>query len=395
MFKGFIAWLDSYISREEPSSVLKALVGLMTFAGLLGTVFGNQAIRAGAFVVVIFLVISTIILVLDDRRRLSQECETHRDLVGRYCNLIANDGNDPAISIETWQQSISIAPNGDVREVLRIRAVALREKVFFIRLTAGSRWSQPDRHRHGVTVTARSLTADGRSGPRWNVTTWWDSMEKMTWILHLRQPINRGEFVLFQVVRTWPAKCQPLMHDGRPEDFTLCTSKLLKVKHVEYRIALPPGFEAVYELIGAAEPDVQLTADTDYDDEGRLVFTWRTDDVPTSAKVGIRIELKQPTYRPVTRSTHAFGSPRLRIRRRARQSGSRWARQDSNLRPLGCKPSALPLSYTPRWDITKWRSPSSRLLGCGRRRAGCARRTERHRPDRSGTCPGSTCRPSR
>jgi hypothetical protein len=24
-----------------------------------------------------------------------------------------------------------------------------------------------------------------------------------------------------------------------------------------------------------------------------------------------------------------------------------WARQGSNLRPLGCKPSALPLSYAP------------------------------------------------
>ncbi len=26
MFKGFIAWLDYYISREEPSSLLKAMI---------------------------------------------------------------------------------------------------------------------------------------------------------------------------------------------------------------------------------------------------------------------------------------------------------------------------------------------------------------------------------
>ncbi len=26
---------------------------------------------------------------------------------------------------------------------------------------------------------------------------------------------------------------------------------------------------------------------------------------------------------------------------------NRWARQGSNLRPLGCKPRALPLSYAP------------------------------------------------
>jgi uncharacterized membrane protein len=83
MLRSFIAWLDSYISREEPSSVLKALVGLMAFSGLLGTIFGNQAIRVGAFVVVIVFVLSVILLLLADRRRLRREDDMHREERGR------------------------------------------------------------------------------------------------------------------------------------------------------------------------------------------------------------------------------------------------------------------------------------------------------------------------
>jgi cytochrome oxidase assembly protein ShyY1 len=37
--------------------------------------------------------------------------------------------------------------------------------------------------------------------------------------------------------------------------------------------------------------------------------------------------------------------------------GHSWARQVSNLRPLGCKPSALPLSYAPQGAEGTWRRP--------------------------------------
>ncbi|SRR6266496_2378 len=292
MFKGFIAWLDSYITSQEPSSVLKALVGLMTFAGLLGTIFGNQAVRVGAFVVVIVFVTSVILLLLTDRRRLSRAYDIHRNLLSRYCDFLTENSAGPLVAIEEWRQNVYVQPNGDVREVLVLKAVALREKVYFIRLKAGSRWDQPDKYRRGVKVIARSLTINGAPGPRWNVTTSWDSVQKMTSVLHLHQPINRGETILFEVTRTWPAKCHPLMRDEQPEDFTLCMTGLLEVQHVEYTIALPPGFDAVYELIGEGEPAIQLTADAEHDQEGRRVLVWRADKVPALTKVGVRIELK-------------------------------------------------------------------------------------------------------
>lgn len=291
MFKSFIAWLDSYISREEPSAVLKAMVGLMAFAGLLGTIFGNQAIRTGAFVVVIVFVVSVVLLLLADRRRLTRTHDTHLMLLARYCNFVIDHSAEPLVSIESWKQKTYVYPNGDVREVLTLKAVAIRERVYIIRLTAGSGWQQPEKYRRDVRVVARSLTADGLPGPRWNVTTSWLTTEKMNSILHLHRPIERGQEVLFEVVRTWPAKCQTLVL-GQVDEFCFRTSPLLEIQHVEYGIVLPLGHDAVYELIGATEPDVRIEADTKYDQEGRKVFLWRADNVPNRTFVGIRLELK-------------------------------------------------------------------------------------------------------
>jgi hypothetical protein len=291
MFKSFISWLDSYISREEPSSVLKAIVGLMAFAGLLGTIFGNQAIRAGAFVVVIVFVVSVMLLLLADRQHLTQSHDTHRSLLTRYCDFIVDHSTEPLVAIDTWRQKVYVQPNGDVREVLTLKAVALREKVYFIRLTAGSAWEQPEKYRRNVKVVARSLMVNGVSGPRWNVTTSWRSTLKMVSIIHLHHAIKRGEEIFFEVTRTWPAKCLPLVR-GETDEFVFRTSALLEIRHVEYSIVLPPTFNAVYELIGAWEPDVQLTVDTEHDHEGRSVFVWRADKVPMLTEVGIRLELQ-------------------------------------------------------------------------------------------------------
>ena len=292
MFKSFIAWLDSYISREEPSSVLKALVALMAFAGLLGTIFGSQAIRVGAFVVVMMFIISVMLLLLADRRRLQREYDTHRELLTRYCNFVIDNSSEPLVSIEDWMQTVYVYPNGDVREVLVLKATALREEVYFIRLKAGCRWDQPEKYRRDAKVIARSLTVNGVSGPRWNVTTSWISAQKMTSILHLHQAIKHGENIFFEVVRTWPAKCMPLMRQGEAETFSFKTTGLLKIQHVDYSVVLPVGFDAVYEPIGANEPNAQVSIEAQDDREGRRVFRLRANKVPTLKEIGIRLELK-------------------------------------------------------------------------------------------------------
>jgi len=295
MFKSFIAWLDFYVSREDPASVLKSLIGLMAFAGLLGTIFGNQTIRVGAFVVVIVFVVSVILVLLTDRRRTTQQLGTYRKLLTRYTDFVRDNSSDPLVSVESWDQTVYLRPNGDVREVLVIKAVALRERVYFVRMTAGSRWEQPERYRRNVEVAARGLTINGTSGTRWNVTTTWTSSQKMTAVLHLHEPVKQGEEIHFEVVRVWPGKCRPLMRDHEAEEFIFRSTNLLVMRRVNYTIVLPEGFEAIHEPIGQQHPDVNLAVLSHQDKEGRMVFAWSADLVPADTAVGIRVELSEPT----------------------------------------------------------------------------------------------------
>lgn len=291
MFKSFIAWLDSYISREEPSSILKALIGLMAFAGLLGTIFGNQTIRVGAFVVVVVFVTSMILLLVADRRRLQRAYDVHRNLLARYCDFVIDNHPKRLISVEDWRQVTQIHPNGDVRETLKIRAVALGREVYFIRLKAGSQWEQPEKYRRGVKVIARSLTVNNLPGPQWHVTRSWRSTDKITLIIHFHQPVRRGEEVRFEVVRIWPRKCLPLMREGAVDSFTFKNTSLIKIVNVEHTIVLPLGMSARYEAIGFNEGDpgspLKITVS---DDDASFCFTAKM--IPEKESVGIRLELK-------------------------------------------------------------------------------------------------------
>lgn len=291
MFRNFIAWLDSYIAREEPSTVLKALVGLMAFAGLLGTIFGNQAIRAGAFATVIVFVVSTILLLLADRRRLQREHDVHRELLTRYCDLIIDDDVEPLISVTNWVQRLHVWPNGDVREVLTLDAVALREEVYFMRMPSGSEWDQPERYRRNVRIRARSIGENGASGPHWHVTTFWMSTALLKSIIHFRSPVLKGEAFRLEVERFWPAKCLPLMRHHAAENFVFHATERVRIHRMEYRVILPAGFDAVYEPIGFTDQHARTSVEAHTDNEGRKVIVCTATDLPIRKQLGMRLEL--------------------------------------------------------------------------------------------------------
>jgi hypothetical protein len=114
----------------------------------------------------------------------------------------------------------------------------------------------------------------------------------MLCILHLREPAEQGQEINFEIVRTWPAKCRPLMRDDLTDSFAFRNSALLDARHVDFKIVLPSGVGPIScEPIGHQQPDVHLSIDDERDDEGRRVFTWRADPIPGGEAVGIRLEL--------------------------------------------------------------------------------------------------------
>ena len=56
MLRETILFLEEFLHGHGPPAVAKAVVGLMSFAVLLGAVLGSTAIKAGALVTVIFVI---------------------------------------------------------------------------------------------------------------------------------------------------------------------------------------------------------------------------------------------------------------------------------------------------------------------------------------------------
>lgn len=291
MLRKFITWLDSYISRKEPATVLRGLVVLMAFAGVLGGLFDHPTIRVGAIVGVVVFGVSSLLVLLADRYRLQLGHETQRELLARYCDFVIENRVAPLVSISTWHQKVYVQANGDVREVVMIKAVALREEVHFIRFHLGSEWDQPEEYRRNVTVRARGVNLDGVVGPQWNVTNTWLSDAKLNSIVHFRSPVRRGEEIGLEMVRFWPAKCRPMMRYGVAEEFFFRTTDLLQIQQFEYQVILPLGFDVAHRPIGFTEPDEHTSIDAYSDTEGRRVVVCRASRLPHRQSVGMRLEL--------------------------------------------------------------------------------------------------------
>ncbi|MBB4904747.1 hypothetical protein [Actinophytocola algeriensis] len=290
MLRKSTRWWDVYRRDHEPSAALKTALGATAFASLLGTFFGDGTIDTVTFAVSIVCLVIGILLLLADRHGVRQERDTYLHRLNWYYEVLSKLGPEPLIVVDNWEQTVVIMPNGDTHEVQIIDAVAPREMVFFARLTARSRWRQPKRQLRRITMTARRVNADNSLGPSWHVMAAWEG-DKLVAYIDLDPPLRRGETIRFQVERTWPAKCRPMMRDNKPEDFLLRTTSALEIKFVRYSVVLPEEFEAAYELIGEGEPDVQLIGDMT-EQHGRKTYTWYAEKVPEYTWIGIRLQLK-------------------------------------------------------------------------------------------------------
>jgi hypothetical protein len=267
---------------------------LVTVAGVLVAAFGNGAYRGAATVAAIVFVVGFVGLLLLGRRVALQTAEDCRLLVTRYCDFVVgrgNEGRDLLVSVENWHQKVRIQPNGDVREVVVIEAVARRNEVYFVRFQLSSGWGQPERHRRNVAVIADSIEIDGRPTTHWSITNSWLSDARLMSIVHFHSPVRMGQGLRMEMTRFWPAKCLPLMRWGAEEQFVFHTAELLHLRHLEYQVSLPAGFDATCDPIGFSPPDKRLSV-TAYDAVGGgRVFICRADELPGRRTVGMRLSL--------------------------------------------------------------------------------------------------------
>lgn len=284
--------LSNYLSFRRRSALGMTGGALVAVAVILVAVPGNGGLRATATVVGI---VGGVGVFLVERRAAGRAAEDCGHLVARYCDFVVGNGSvardGPLASVENWHQKVRIQPNGDVREVVVLEAVAERDEVYFIRFHLGCDWAQPAKYRRNVLVNADRIEIDGRSTKQWSITNSWLSDARLTSIVHFHSPIRMGQVIRMEMTRFWPAKCLPLMRRGVAERFVFGTTELLRVRHLEYQVSLPAGFDARYEPIGFTPPDHRVSVNPYTDVGGRRVFICRGTELPQRLTVGMRLAL--------------------------------------------------------------------------------------------------------
>ena len=287
--------VSNYLSFRRQSVLMMAGVAAVAVAAILAAVLGNGGLRATATVVAIVCAVGVVAVFLVEGRAAGRAAEDCGHLVARYCDFVV--GNESAArdgllaSVENWHQKVHIQPNGDVREVVVLEAVAERDEVYFIRFHLGSDWEQPAKYRRNVLVNADSIEIDGRPTKHWSITNSWLSGARLTSIVHFHSPVRMGQVVRMEMTRFWPAKCLPLMRRGMAERFVFGATELLRIRHLEYQVSLPIGFDARYEPIGFTPPDNRISVNGYTDVGGRRVFICRVTELPERLTVGMRLAL--------------------------------------------------------------------------------------------------------
>ena len=287
--------VTNYLSFRRRSALVMAGVALVAVAAILVAVLGNGGLRVAATVVAIVCSVGVAAVFLVERRAAGRAAEDCGHLLARYCDFVV--GNESAArdgllaSVENWHQKVHIQANGDVREVVVLEAVAERDEVYFIRFQLGSDWEQPAKYRRNVLVNADNVEIDGRPTKHWSITNSWLSGARLMSIVHFHSPVRMGQVIRLEMTRFWPAKCLPLMRRGAAERFVLGTTELLHIRHLEYQVSLPTGFDASCEPIGFTPPDHRISVNDYTDVGGRRVFICRATEMPERRTVGMRLAL--------------------------------------------------------------------------------------------------------
>ncbi len=289
MFRSFVAWLDNYMSGEEPSSLLKSLFGLLSFSVLLGAITGNVAIRAGALAAVLLFVLYAFLALVADRRRLLRHNEKNRRLVSKYCNIMKSRlASEWAVT--KWDQLVKIDSNGDTVQIMTIHAVSECDLLEFYRLSVGADWEQPEKYRKRVKLKVRSVDIAGADGPKCDVTTSWTSDNKLEALVHLPVPVANGEEFRVVMEWEWPAKCRPLMREGTSEEF--CMNLTRVTQKLRYRVQLPGKLDVYLAPVGFRNGEPGYSLKSARTKAGHTEITLNATSVPSLRKVGMRLELK-------------------------------------------------------------------------------------------------------
>jgi len=284
----FVRWLDDVLAEEGAAAVVKAVPGLMSSAVLLSAVFGNTAVKAGAFATAVLVVLSLGLVLLGRQRLLKKQVEESTALMSKYSKIVADDRH-PSYRVIKWDERYTIEANGDTLKLVTIRAQVVND-LQLVRLVEGCHRPQPARYRKRVRVDVRTLRVSDQPGAALGTTKAWVEDGRLVLIVHFPRPPQVGSEINIAVEFDWPGMCEPLMRDRKPEDFTL--RFLTPTTYASCRVTLPRGYDVYLEPVGFEEEENGFCAGPGTPENGRPVFLFDGFDLPEHRLLGMRLELK-------------------------------------------------------------------------------------------------------
>jgi hypothetical protein len=287
LLRKFESLLDEHVTETGITGLVKAAFGILAAGGILYTVLGSFAVKAAGLTIAALSTLGLLVLLLTSQRRLRRESELAQALLNHHCQLWYEQ-TEYRWRIDHWDESATIASNGDAQVSVTVKALVEAQALpfFRIRIGSGPNWTQPEWERRRAVVTVASVQVDG-TGPQFDKTLRWLPDGRLEIRVHFRSlPPRKGEELNLLFAITWPGKARPLMR-GEVDEFVFRAGRPLAL--LRYRLSLPPGSRVRHTLVGLdAGDDYEFSAPTDTDPTVELV----AHDIEAHRRIGMRLDLK-------------------------------------------------------------------------------------------------------
>lgn len=269
---------------------VEIVLGVLTFAGVVGIVLGSDGVELVAAAVVAMCVTGLVVVVINERTTSSMRHKADQDLLHEYSSELHKQ-MDSAFRLAKWEQRTVIDKNGDTRQMIAASAIVVKSPgLRLYRLKIGAGWDQPERYRRQVEVHLDSAEVENVEDRHARLTTRWLPGGKLEVYVHFSRPMARGRRFRVVAVLDWPGKCSPLMVDRVPDEFRYLASRFLD--ELAYIVVLPPGADVTLDSLGFEPDEENYSLSTTRNAAGQLEIELRAVNIKPPRVVGMRLDLK-------------------------------------------------------------------------------------------------------
>ena len=279
--------LQDHVASTGLVGVTEAVLGVLGFAGLVSSLFGEPAIKAGAVVATMVALLGLLIVTTAGRTQLQSRNQSLENLLEHYCSALEQRYHHEWRT-KSWRQVISIDHQGNTTERISCTIAADSEFVDYFSIWCGAGWAWPRHLRRKVRYRLTTAKKGSEGGVRPTITDSWLDRDRLSIIVHLREPLPQGCEAEFDLAMYWPLKCLPLAKRGEPEEFARKFPWPLESLH--YAVELPRGCQARFDTIGLKNGAVKYRIRQTATDGAGTRITLTAEGIPAGLRVGMRID---------------------------------------------------------------------------------------------------------